>query len=118
MTLPFSPGLHLLIDLWGGDHLDEIDYIERALKQSALACGANILAVSMHSFGKNAGVTGVIMLAESHISIHTWPEMKYAALDIFMCGKSDPYLAVPVLHELFKPVQMKVTETARGEVIK
>lgn len=115
MTLPFAPGMHLLIDFWDASHSDETGYIEKALNQAALACGATILATHLHSFGKNSGVTGVVMLAESHISIHTWPEMKYMALDVFMCGKSDPYLAVPVLHEFFKPGEMKIIESARGE---
>ena len=117
MNIPFAPGMHLLIDLWGASHLDEIDHVERALKQAAMACRATILSVHLHSFGKNSGVTGVAILAESHISIHTWPEIDYVALDVFLCGNSDPHRAVPVLHEFFKPKQMKVTEAARGKEI-
>lgn len=115
MTIPFAPGMHLLIDFWGASHLNEIDYIENALNQSARACGATVLATHLHSFGTNAGVTGVVILAESHISIHTWPETKYVALDVFMCGNADPYLAVPVLHAYFMPGEMRVIESARGE---
>ena len=117
MNIPFAPGMHLLIDLWGATHLDEIDHVERALKQAAIACGATILSVHLHSFGNNSGVTGVAILAESHISIHTWPEINYVALDVFLCGNSDPHRAVPVLHEFFKPKKMKVTEAARGKEI-
>jgi S-adenosylmethionine decarboxylase len=117
MTAPFAPGTHLLIDFWGAIHLDETDYIERALNQAALACGATVLAIHLHSFGENAGVTGVAMLAESHISIHTWPEIDYVALDVFMCGNSNPHLALPVLREFFLPKEMTVTEAARGKVV-
>ena len=114
MTNPYAPGMHLLIDFWGASHLDDLAYIEQALDKAATACGATVLAIHLHSFGKNAGVTGVAMLAESHISIHTWPEINYVALDVFMCGNSDPHLALPVLHEFFRPVEMKVTELVRG----
>jgi S-adenosylmethionine decarboxylase len=117
MTAPFAPGTHLLIDFWGAIHLDETDYIERALNRAALACGATVLAIHLHSFGENAGITGVAMLAESHISIHTWPEIDYIALDVFMCGNSNPHLALPVLRELFLPKEMSVTEAARGKVM-
>jgi S-adenosylmethionine decarboxylase len=117
MNIPFAPGMHLLIDFWGASHLEDIAYIERALNQAALACGATVLAVHLHSFGKNAGVTGVAMLAESHISIHTWPEIDYVALDVFLCGNSDPHRAVPVLHKFFIPKEMKVTESARGKMM-
>ena len=117
MTAPFAPGIHLLIDFWGASHLGETEYIEHALNQAALACGATVLAIHLHSFGENAGVTGVAMLAESHISIHTWPEMDYLALDVFMCGNSNPHLALPVLREFFQPKEMSVTEAARGKVM-
>lgn len=117
MTAPFAPGTHLLIDFWGASHLDEIDYISHALNQAAVACGATVLATHLHSFGEAAGVTGVAILAESHISIHTWPEIDFVALDVFMCGNSNPHLALPVLHELFNPKEMKVTEAARGKEV-
>jgi S-adenosylmethionine decarboxylase len=117
MTAPFAPGIHLLIDFWGARHLGETEYIGHALNQAALACGATVLAIHLHSFGENAGVTGVAMLAESHISIHTWPEIDYVALDVFMCGNSNPHLALPVLREFFQPKEMSVTETARGKLM-
>lgn len=115
-TPPFAPGTHLLIDFWGALHLKEVDYIERALNKAALTCGAKVLAIHLHSFGDNAGVTGVAMLAESHISIHTWPEIDYVALDVFMCGNCDPHLALPVLRDFFQPKEMCVTEAARGKL--
>lgn len=117
MDIPFAPGMHLLIDFYGASKLDDIAYIEQALGKAAAACGATVLAIHLHAFGDNAGVTGVAMLAESHISIHTWPEIDYVALDVFLCGNADPHLAVPVLYEFFKPGEMKVTESARGKLI-
>jgi S-adenosylmethionine decarboxylase len=60
--------------------------VETALRGAASAAGATLLEVRLHSFGAGQGVTGVAMLAESHISIHTWPEHGYAAVDIFLCA--------------------------------
>jgi S-adenosylmethionine decarboxylase len=114
MTNSPTPGTHLLIDIWGGSRLADAAHIERALLQSAAACGAKVLGINLHSFGENSGVTGVALLAESHISIHTWPETGFAALDVFMCGTCDPHRALPVLREFFSPERMKVTETRRG----
>jgi S-adenosylmethionine decarboxylase len=114
MTNPHSLGTHLLIDIWGGARLDDTAHIEQALLQSAAACGATVLDINLHSFGEKSGVTGVALLAESHISIHTWPESKFAALDVFMCGTCDPRRALPVLREFFSPERMKVSEMRRG----
>jgi S-adenosylmethionine decarboxylase len=59
-------------------------------------------------------VSGVAVLAESHISIHTWPDAGYAALDVFMCGKADPDACVPVLREAFQAERVEVSEILRG----
>lgn len=110
----FTPGVHLLIDYWGITQPQNIAAIESAFKSAVSACGATLLNMQFHSFGENAGVTGVAMLAESHMSIHTWPEIDYMALDIFMCGDSNPHLALAVLNDAFKPQKIKVTECRRG----
>lgn len=60
------------------------------------------------------GVTGILMLAESHISIHSWPELSYAAVDVFVCGKADPHRAIASLKQSFLPTDTHVTEHARG----
>ncbi len=114
MTTSPSHGTHLLIDLWDARQLDDIVHVEHALRQAAAACGATVLDVKLHSFGEKWGVTGVALLSQSHISIHTWPETNFAALDVFMCGPCDPRNALHVLHEAFKPQQMNVTEARRG----
>lgn len=117
MTTAFAPGLHLLLDFWGASHLDDITHIKLALEKAAAACNATVLAIHLHSFGDNAGVTGVAILAESHISIHSWPEIGYVALDVFMCGNSNPHLAIPVLLEYFKPEKTHISETVRGKLL-
>ena len=72
-------GNHLLIDLWDGEHFDDIGMIELALRRAVAAAGATLLHLHLHEFGAGGGVSGVAVLAESHISIHTWPERSYAA---------------------------------------
>lgn len=109
-----ASGVHLLIDLHGASRLDDPSHIRQALVDAAAACGATLLDIKLHSFGEQSGITGVALLAESHISIHTWPEQHYAALDVFMCGSCDPRLSLPVLREAFQPAEMKVTEMQRG----
>src|SRR3989344_5516354 len=84
-------GTHLLIDFWGASRLDDLDHIKEALREAVLAAGATLLHIHLHHFSPNGGVSGVAVLAESHISVHTWPERGYAAFDIFMCGSCDPY---------------------------
>jgi S-adenosylmethionine decarboxylase len=111
---PYTPGLHLLIDFWECRHLGDTAEIEQALREAATACGATVLSVELHGFGEGAGLTGVALLAESHISIHTWPETGYAALDIFMCGRCDPHQAVPVLEHWFQPGRKRVGAYQRG----
>ncbi|MGE5545906.1 MAG: adenosylmethionine decarboxylase [Solirubrobacterales bacterium] len=107
-------GTHLLIDLWGATNLDDIELVEEALRKSAIEGGATILHCHLHHFQPNGGISGVLVLAESHISIHSWPERGYAALDVFMCGDCDPYKAIPVLKEAFKPEFVTLAESKRG----
>src|SRR3712207_1155410 len=78
-------GSHLIIDLWDAHRLCDLEHVDRVLRQAAADTGATILHGHFHHFGEGCGVSGVLVLAESHVSIHTWPERGYAALDIFVC---------------------------------
>ena len=107
-------GGHLLLDLWGARNLTDPERIETALREAAGAAGATILHCHLHQFGDGGGVSGVLVLAESHISIHTWPERDFAAIDIFMCGACDPHKSVPVLQQAFQPADLRISEHRRG----
>jgi S-adenosylmethionine decarboxylase len=109
-------GTHLLVDLWGATNLDDPNHIDAALRESAIISGATILHSHFHHFSPNGGVSGVLVLAESHISIHTWPEKNFAAIDLFMCGACDPNKAIPVLQAAFQPDRIVRDEQRRGRV--
>jgi S-adenosylmethionine decarboxylase len=109
-------GMHLLVDLWGASNLDDPAHIDAALRKAAITAGATILHSHFHHFTPNGGVSGVVVLAESHISIHTWPERDFAAVDIFMCGACDPHMSIPVLRGAFAPDRVDLSEQRRGRV--
>jgi S-adenosylmethionine decarboxylase len=108
-------GAHLIVDLYEAERLDDIDHIEATLRRCVDAAGATLLHIHLHHFEPNGGVSGVAVLAESHISIHTWPENGFAALDVFMCGKADPDACIPVLRESFIPKKIAVRDLLRGQ---
>jgi S-adenosylmethionine decarboxylase len=109
-------GMHVLVDLWGAKHLDDPAHIDRALREAAAAAGATVLHGHFHHFSPNGGVSGVLVLAESHISIHTWPERDFAAIDIFMCGACNPYDGIAALKAAFRPASVQLAEHKRGMV--
>lgn len=109
-------GTHLILDLHGAENLSDFTVVTTALLDAAKAIGATVLDVNTHYFQPQGGVTGVALLAESHISIHTWPENSYAAIDIFVCGKLNPTKAIEVFDRAFHPTQMKHTEILRGAI--
>jgi len=110
-------GTHLLVDLWGATNLCDPSHIDRALRDAAEAAGATILHGHFHHFSPNGGVSGVLVLAESHISIHTWPERDFAAIDIFMCGACNPYHSIPMLKAAFQPASINLGEQRRGLIV-
>lgn len=112
----FFAGTHLLVELWDAENLSDVQLTEHALVRAAEACRATVLHRFLHPFGPELGVSGIVVLAESHISIHTWPERGYAAVDIFMCGKCDPYPAIAVLQAAFAPGKLEVSEHRRGVI--
>ncbi|SFD54576.1 adenosylmethionine decarboxylase [Massilia yuzhufengensis] len=119
MSHPHRPaGIHLLADLAGIDAalLTDPQSIDALLRAAAQAAGACILHSHFHAFGPGMGVTGVLLLAESHISIHTWPEHGFAAADIFMCGQAQPQRALDVIDAALQPGSRSVKTIARGQL--
>ena len=109
-------GTHVLLDLWGARHLDDAAHIERAMRRAADVAGATLLHIHLHRFGDGGGVTGVAVLAESHISVHTWPERGFAAFDVFMCGGCRSDLAAEALRSALEPERSEMTVERRGVV--
>ncbi len=111
-------GTHLIVDLFGARRLDDIQHIKRTLERCVAVAGATLLHIHLHHFTPNGGVSGVAVLAESHISIHSWPEANYAALDVFMCGDAKPQNCVEVLCEAFDAEDVVLTTHHRGSKLK
>ena len=107
-------GVHLLVELWTSFHLTDSNRIREIILKAVNACGATVLNVDLHIFSPNGGVSGVAVLQESHLSIHTWPEYNYAAIDLFVCGTLNPHLAVAVIEREFRPDRIEVREIKRG----
>ena len=109
-------GRHLLVELHGchPDSLKKVDVVKDILVGAARACGATIVDVAFHEFNP-FGVSGVVVIAESHLSIHTWPEYRYAAVDIFTCGDViKPERAVAYIASRFRCKGPSVVEMKRG----
>jgi S-adenosylmethionine decarboxylase proenzyme len=112
-------GRHLLIELHQCDPevLNNLSVIREAMLKAAVDCGAVVLGDSFHHFSPQ-GVSGVVVIAESHLSVHTWPEYAYAAADIFTCGTSvDPRIAADVLIEALRCKSPSLTEVQRGILV-
>lgn len=107
-------GTHLILDFWEASRLDDLALMEQAMRDAVQVAGATLLHIHLHHFTPNGGISGVAVLAESHISVHTWPERGFAAFDIFMCGDAQPELAIPVLRDAFSPSNVNVSEHLRG----
>ena len=113
-------GKHLLLELKECNPrlLNDLDHIRNSLLRAAEDLGAHVVGESFHQFSPQ-GVTGILSIAESHISIHTWPEYGYAAADIFTCGSSfQPLDAAEILIEQLESKDQDITEVARGLLIK
>ena len=109
-------GTHLILDFWGARKLDDLQLMEKTLRECVTRCNASLLHIHLHHFTPNGGISAVAVLAESHISVHTWPERDFAAFDIFMCGDSKPEEAIAVLMRAFSPKSINITENLRGTV--
>ncbi len=107
-------GTHLIAEFWGGKDITDPKEFEKILLKAAVLAKTQPLKVFIHEFSPQ-GMTGVVVLAESHITFHSWPEMEYLALDVFTCGKeADPYKALDHLKKRLKPERFEVTEIKRG----
>ena len=109
-------GTHLLADLYGCRDLDNAELIVNTLRDAALASGATILHHHIHQFQANGGLSGAVILAESHITIHTWPEIAFAAVDIFLCGRCNPDDALPIILAAFAPQKKILKKIHRGRL--
>ena len=109
-------GRHLLVDLHGvaAGRLSDPAAIEALLREAARAAGSTPVGAHFHAFGPGLGVTGVLLLQESHISIHTWPEHGFAAVDVFMCGSAQPERAVEVIEATLMAREVRCHEALRG----
>ena len=109
-------GKHLLVELYDCESklLNDCVLVEREMQKAARAAKATIVCSTFHMFSPY-GVSGVVVIAESHLTIHTWPEHNYAAIDIFTCGTSvEPYTAYQVLKDAFRCKNSSVIELKRG----
>lgn len=109
-------GIHLLIELCSCNRhkIDNLNYLETIMSQAASVAGATVLRTAFQDFNPQ-GVSGVVIIAESHLTIHTWPEHGYAAVDIFTCGSEvDPWKAVGFLKQELEAAETQVRDFQRG----
>ena len=111
-----SLGVHILVELYDccKESINDLDYVEREIIKAVELSNATIVAPVFHKFSPH-GVSGVVVIAESHFTIHTWPEFGYCALDIFTCGDQiDSQKSLKYLEKAFKSKNLSVVEMKRG----
>lgn len=109
-------GIHLLAEFWGGKIVENPKQFEKILIEAAKKARNTPLEVAIHKF-QPQGITGIVLLAESHLSIHSWPEWSYLAIDVFTCGiKAKPYQTLNYLRKTFQPKRVKIKEIKRGKL--
>ncbi len=109
-------GRHLLCEFWecSREVLNSRPVLVSALRRAVKVAGGTLLGIKSHAF-KPQGISAVALLGESHMSIHTWPELGYAAVDVFTCGANmDPYRAVELLRHVLRAGRATVREMERG----
>ncbi len=109
-------GRHILAEFYGcpPEILNDMRRIERTMVDAALEAGAEIREVAFHKFSPQ-GVSGVVVISESHLAIHTWPELGYAAVDVFTCGDTvDPWVSCNYLKQHFAAERLTAQEILRG----
>ena len=110
-------GKHLIIDIYNADPsiLKDMDAVGIMLYDAVIKAGAKVITKHFHSFGEDSGFTGILCLADSHLSIHTWPEFGQAAIDAFMCNEEGPSVIVPDIIEIFNAdARYEIKLIARG----
>jgi len=107
-------GEHLIIDVWDATHLDDLKLMDDTLRHAVKVSGATLLHIHLHHFTSTGGISGVAVLAESHITVHTWPEKNYAAFDVFMCGDAQPEKTISIFQKAFCSNNIEVKEILRG----
>jgi S-adenosylmethionine decarboxylase len=111
-----SLGIHLIADFWFGKKIEDPKKLEKILIEAAKRTGNTPLEFSYHKFNPQ-GLTGVLLLAESHIAFHSWPEFNYLGIDIFSCGqKAKPERALKYLKRVLRPKKVEVSIIKRGKL--
>ncbi len=109
-------GRHVAVDTWGVqfDLLNDAEFLKQQMIEAAEACGATVLGVQAKQFSPQ-GATVLVLLSESHLSIHTYPERGFAALDCYTCGETvDPQIAIDYMISVLKPAQVHAKKLVRG----
>lgn len=108
-------GRHVISELWGCDFdtLNDMDKIEQIFADAALRSGAEIREVAFHKFAPQ-GVSGVVIISESHLTIHSFPEHGYASIDVYTCGEMDPNIAADYIAEALGAQTRENIELPRG----
>jgi S-adenosylmethionine decarboxylase proenzyme len=111
---PFYPGQHILIDYYGCsvEVLNDALLLEKYLLETAYLIGATVVSVQFNAFNP-IGVSGVVIIAESHLTIHTWPELGYAAVDFFTCGFMDTSVGLGYLEGVLEAKEVEVKKVER-----
>ncbi|MDD5145209.1 MAG: adenosylmethionine decarboxylase [Candidatus Pacebacteria bacterium] len=111
-----NAGIHLIVEFWNGKIIEDPKKIEKILLEAVKRAKSTPLKTVINKFSPQ-GITGVVLLAESHIAIHAWPEINYLAIDIFTCGdKAMPYRAFEYFKKVFKPEKIEIREIKRGKI--
>ncbi|MCL6586540.1 MAG: adenosylmethionine decarboxylase [Anoxybacillus sp.] len=108
-------GRHVISELWGCDFdkLNDIEFIEKTFVDAALKSGAEIREVAFHKFAPQ-GVSGVVIISESHLTIHSFPEHGYASIDVYTCGNLDPTIAADYIADALGAQTRETIELPRG----
>jgi S-adenosylmethionine decarboxylase len=108
-------GTHLIVDLYGARRLDDLKHIKETLGRCVEAAGANLLHIHLHRHEDKGGVSGAAVLTEGHMSVHSWPEAGYVALDAFMGRNANPQAVVDIVKEAFSPAKTVIKEHLRAD---